>query len=417
MTVERPSLRRLIEQRWLTTPRRIFFMVFGLLAVVYAATATWAMPYHGDAFTNAVTAWHIGDKGTVIANDYAELTSEDQRGNFAWFVASPRGPVSQYPPGAALTAAPFYSVFPTAPTWAAMWGNNRPDLPPVELPVPPVWPATLSAVLVTSLACAFLALTFLELGATSYVAALAGVVSGTATTAWSVAANMSWTHGPAMLAISLGVFAASKNRWLLSGIALGFGILTRPHVAVIAAAIGVWTSIARKSWQPLIQVGLGSACGLTALLGYNYWLWSQMTISGGYGDHFTSQFMNASTSWFLKNVVGALFDLSHGLVPWAPFLAVLVWGGIAARAKAPDWTIGVAIGGALYLLFQLRANRFSGGDGHLAYRYPLEALTAAAPWLMCAYQNWVAGRPLARRTFRLLTLTAVAGQLIAGILT
>src|SRR5690606_8043078 len=168
---------------------------------------------------------------------------------------------------------------------ADMTGNNRPDLAPVTVPVPALWPATLSAVIVTAAAGGFLALTARSMGATFRTAVAAGLVAGLGTTAWAVAANMSWTHGPAMLAIAAGVYAASRKRWLLSGLAFGAGVLVRPHIAVIAAALGIGAVLRDRRLEPISKVALGSGAGLVALLAYNYWLWNTWTISGGYGSH------------------------------------------------------------------------------------------------------------------------------------
>lgn len=399
------------------TQRTVFFTVLLITGVVFAATATWSLPYHGDAFTNAVTGWYVGNTGSPIADGYAPVATPEQRGNFSWFVPSPRGPVSQYPPGAAFLPAVFYAVTPGDAVPAPMSGNNRPDLAPVEVPLPPLWPATLSSVLATAVSCAVLAVVFRRLGATSRQAVWAGLISAFATTAWSVAANMSWTHGPAMLAIALGLLAASSDRWVLAGLSFGFGVLVRPHIAVIAALVGIWVSLARRDWRPATRVGLGSGAGLLSLLTYNSWLWSRLTVSGGYGDGFADRFVGSSLSWFANNIFGAIFDPLRGLLVWSPFLIVLVWGGLARRKTPPDWVNASAVGGLLYLLIQLRANRFSGGDGHFAYRYPLEMLTAAAPWLFVAYQAWVSERPFAARIFRVLVLAALVGQALGSIIT
>jgi len=46
------------------------------------------------------------------------------------------------------------------------------------------------------------------------------------------------------------------------------------------------------------------------------------------------------------------------------------------------------------LLVQFRLNRYSGGDGFWSYRYPIEAVVAAAPALSVAAQRlWTSGRP------------------------
>ena len=62
------------------------------------------------------------------------------------------------------------------------------------------------------------------------------------------------------------------------------------------------------------------------------------------------------------------------------------------------------------LLFQYKANRYTGGSGFATYRYPLEALTAAAPVLVLSYTEWVAKRLTAVRIFRPLAIVAVVAQ-------
>ena len=64
----------------------------------------------------------------------------------------------------------------------------------------------------------------------------------------------------------------------------------------------------------------------------------------------------------------------------------------------------------MYLLFQYKANRYTGGSGFATYRYPLEALTAAAPVLLLSYTEWVAERPTAVRIFRALAMVSVVAH-------
>ena len=91
--------------------RSPFLLVFIPLALIYITTSSYGLGYHIDAFTNAVTGWHIGMTGSVVLPDYEEATRPEQVGNIAWIVESPRGPVSQYPPGAALLSAPLYRLW------------------------------------------------------------------------------------------------------------------------------------------------------------------------------------------------------------------------------------------------------------------------------------------------------------------
>jgi hypothetical protein len=73
------------------------------------------------------------------------------------------------------------------------------------------------------------------------------------------------------------------------------------------------------------------------------------------------------------------------------------------------------VGGVIYLVIQWRANAFAGGEGHFAYRYPLEALTAAAPALFIGYQRWVRPRLTAQRFLVAGLAVGFTGQLTASI--
>src|SRR5690606_29871789 len=107
----------------------------------------------------------------------------------------------------------------------------------------------------------------------------------------------------------------------------------------------------------------------------------------------------------------------RGMLIWAPYLVVLVPIGIKTRKQMPDWVSAAAVGGILYLLIQLRANRFSGGDGHFAYRYPLETLTAAAPWAFLSYTNGIGKQSRLQLYLIALILGTVCVQLAGATLT
>lgn len=394
----------------------MFASVLLPLLAVYGLTAQWSHPYHIDALTNAITGWYIGNEQTVVAHRHQPFIEEGQHGNAAWFEESPEGePVSQYPPGAALVAGLVYAVTPGDMEVATYQGSNRPDLAPIEVSMPPLWPATLSAVVVTATACAVLGLAFLGLSGSPRAAVAAGLVAGLATGAWAVAARMSWTHGPAMLAVALAVLALQRQRWGWAGAALGFAVLCRPHLAVIAAAAGIGLAVTHRSFAPLVRIGLASGCGFALLLAYNAAVWGELSVSGGYGDSFSDRFARSGLGWFARNVWGALFDVQHGLLTWAPFLVVLAAGAVVARRQAPDWSVLAALGGLVYLLVQLRANRFSGGDGHFGYRYPLEAMVAAAPLLFVGYWRWVRERQVARMALSVGLAVGFLGQILGAV--
>jgi len=340
---------------------RVFLTVFIPLVLLFGVTAQWTLPYHIDPLTNAITGWYWAETGSPIATEHAAYATPEHRGNLGWLVPSPRGPVSQYPVGSALLPAVAYFLAPTSRTSAVMSGTENPQAGSVEVPMPPVWPATLSSVLATAAACAVLALVYRRLGGSAKQAVVAGLFSGIATTAWAVASAASWTHGPAILFIALGLWAASDSRWLLTGLAFGVALTIRPHIAAIVACIGIAAAIGDRRWKPVLLAGLGSSLGLVALISFNYWLWATFTITGGYSTELRENLLTGGWLSFIGNVWGAVVDLRHGLLVWAPFLVLAVPAAFIVRRTSPRWALGAAVGGLLYLLIQLRANRFSGG--------------------------------------------------------
>jgi hypothetical protein len=73
-----------------------------------------------------------------------------------------------------------------------------------------------------------------------------------------------------------------------------------------------------------------------------------------------------------------------------------------------------AAGGLAYLLFQLKANRASGGDGFTYYRYPIETLTASAPLLFVASRSlWDSG-PIAKVAIGLTALFSVGAHAVGA---
>jgi hypothetical protein len=390
---------------------RLFLATFLPLLLVYGLTAGISRPWHIDTLTNAITAWSIGMTGSPILPDHAAATHPDYVGNVGWIVDSPRGPISQYPPGAALTAAGLYAMWDQPMTLVEISGTNRPGVPPLTLPLPPAAPARVTAILFTALAAALVSLSIRSCGGTALQATASGLTIGLATGYWSVASTQLWQHGPASAAVAGGVYCALTRRYLSAGVAFGLAIVVRPHLAVIAAVIGLGIAAGSRSVGPAAKIALASGVGLASVLGFNWWVWGELTVSGGYGAAFTEQFLSGGLVWFLGNVFGALFDPTNGIVFISPFLLVLAVGLHRGWRTADTATRYAALGGLLYLLIQLRANRFSGGEGHFGYRYPLEALTAAAPLLFVTYRAWIAEQPMFKAALLVAVGVSVAIQM------
>jgi hypothetical protein len=392
--------------------RSPFLLVFIPLALIYIATASYGFGYHIDPFTNAITGWHIGMTGSVVLPDYEEATRPEQFGNIAWIVESPRGPVSQYPPGAAVLSAPLYRLWNQPLSPAVIRGFNNPEAEPIPLGFPSLVPATLAAALASAAAMGFVAAAIPYAGGSRYHAVIAGYVGGLATTMWAVASDALWQHGPASMWIALAILLVARSQLGWAGLAFGGAVLTRPHLAFVAAALGLFLVVARRSIVPALKIGAGSLLGLGGLLWYNWWVWVVAGVSGGYGDDRVGKVLSTDFGAYVLNIYGSLTDPFHGLLPYSPFLLILIPGLREAWKNTPDWARGASIGGIVYLLIQLKANRFSGGSGFVGYRYPLEALTAAAVVLFISYQQWVSRRTMLKWLFWVGVLVATTLQIV-----
>ncbi len=242
-----------------------------------------------------------------------------------------------------------------------------------------------------------LAVAFLRISGAPAMALGAAYVAGLGTSAWPVASAELWQHGPAMAWIALALVMEERHM-LGSGLAFGAAILTRPPLAVIAATTGLFRSVRERSLRPAMLIGAGALVGLLAYVAYTWWVFGDPSISGGYGSGFQDRVVSGFGYRYFRTLFDAAFSQEVGIFVWSPFLLVLVPGIRMGWRASPSWARGSLLGGLLYLLVQYKANRATGGT-FLGYRYPLEALVAAAPVLFLSYREWVAHRPLMKRLF------------------
>lgn len=386
------------------TDRELFLVVFAPLLAIYLATATYSYPLINDAFSNSATAWSIGNEGSVYLEDFRG--HEETYGFISWTVpAANDSIVSKYPPGASLVAAPLYALWPAEPypvTYAAedipaQWLGIYPELeqPTTRVLVPTV-PGAVAASLTTAAAAGLLAVVFRRLGGNPPVSVAAAFVFGLGTSAWTVAADQLWQHGPAMFWIALAL-VLSPHHLVGSGLSFGMMVLTRPPLAFIAAGAGLVEAWRARTVRPALLVGAGSAIGLLLFMVYNGAVFGDSSISAGYGPGFQNSVVSGlDVAHYLRTIFDALMSREAGIFVYSPFLLVLLPGLAAGWRAAPGWARGAALGSAVYLLVQYKANRATGGD-FIGYRYPLEPLLAAAPVLFLAYRERVAHLGLLRR--------------------
>ncbi|NBC47841.1 MAG: hypothetical protein GVY22_07605 [Gammaproteobacteria bacterium] len=402
---------RLFENHIIDSRKRFFLSIFVPLSFLYAFTASWDLPYDPDAITNAVSAWHLGQHLSPFLPGYERFTEGPQALLFFHFVMTDKGAVSKYPPGAAFLAAPIYAVTPNPRRTVFLARPSHPEVDRVEILLPTFWQATIVSVLTTAAAISFLGLVFLTQGSPQE-AWVASWVAGLGTSAWSIASDMLWQHGPAMLWLAFGLFLSVNQRFWSSGLAFAGAVLTRPHTAVIPACVGFASALRDRSSVPIWKLGLASLLGVLALVLYNYFVFGSFSTSGGYGGAFTENLVEPNLTGFFGNLLGGLFDPAVGVFVWSPFLLLLLPGILKAWRKTDLLLCGAAIGGLLYLLLQFKMNRYKPGL-KIPYRYPLEALFATAPLLFASYLHWLKRSRRLRSLLTKAVVLAIGLQLIA----
>ncbi|MHC4997225.1 MAG: hypothetical protein ACYTGQ_19485 [Planctomycetota bacterium] len=354
-----------------------------------------------------MTAWNVAEEGSFYLAEHDHLANGLYDRNVMQTVPAGDRVASRYPPGAALHAVPFYLVWPQEAVVDLIDPPSRPA-PPVAVPIPGFGPAAIAASVTVALAMALLGLSLRRV-VPGHVAVAGSYLMGLGTSAWSVAADALWQHGPAMLWIAAAGMLAAHSA-LRSGAAYAVAVVVRPPTVVIAFVTGLVASWRERSWRPAAKLGSMAAVGLVAIVLFNRWIFDEASISGGYDSGNRDGLFSLDIGWYLGNLRGALFDPSHGLLLYAPFLVPLAFGVRAAWRVAPVWVKGTAFGGLAYLLLVYKANRFGGGGGYATYRYPLEALMAAAPLIVLCFTEWVRSHPVALRVFTLGVAFAVIMQ-------
>ena len=400
------------------TPSRVIFAIATGLFALFLATGEYALPYGTDTFTNAVQARAFADDQSPFLEELESISQPEYQGTFHWLVDAPDGPTAQYPPGTALWAAPFYLFDTSLQTITVAVPEEISTGAETETFGVPgtLVPATVAAALSVAIAMAFFGLTIsphLPSRAT-VVAMLAGALG---TGAWSVAADKLWQHGPAMMWISIGTYFASRDRFALSGVAFAIGVATRPHSAVIAAGVGLAVAISRRSLREVSALGAISFLGVLALSAYNDFVFGEFTPLGGYRvSGFTGGGTN-SPALVAGRLLGAIVHTQVGILWTSPVIVVaLIAVVMTARRHTPDWAIGAAIGGLLYLVVQFRSNRLTGGEGFFSYRYPLEALMAAGPMFAFATWQWIKDSPLRHRLVRVTIVISIVAHGVGALL-
>ena len=367
-------------------------LLFGGLLLVYLPTATWDGLITNDQVATSVSAWSLGEHGTLALPE----TWHD----VPWRSVTVDGRVvTNRFPGAIVWGAMFYALTP---------GDG--DVPRAH--DVPFGPATAAAATSAALAAAivFLVLDRLVRRPVAFSGALLFAL-GTGT--WSVSSDSLFTHGPAQLAFALALLALERDRTILAGLAMGAAITTRPTLAAAALVVGLHLGWTRHSLRPIVRIGLGSAVGLLAVSVYTWLLFGSWLPSAGYrvGDlTMLERIVGADDVPALwENLINMLVHPRRGMLLYSSFLVVLLFALRNAWRTAPDWVRGAALAGVSILVVHMVSapRTFHGGEDFFGYRIPLEMLTLATPLLAMAGARVVAGSWLGRRALALTALASI----------
>jgi len=371
--------------------RRAFALLVLFVWLAYLITATYDSFQINDNRAVNISAWSLGTRGTL------ELPASWE-GHNRWIIEGRDGALyTNRFPGAILWAAPFHAVA------GLVAGTGTPD----HAVFINYAPGGVAAATVTALA---VGVTFLVLRrlANRRLAVTATAALALGTGVWSVSADSMWTHGVTHLTLMLGVLAAADARYARSGLAFAAAVLTRPHTAVVPAAVGIWQTVADRRWRPMLAMGTTSLVGVILLIAYSQWLFETWMPVAGYDTGRPGGV--AQTPW-LQTLERFAFTLGHpqrGVMIYTPALLVLVPFVRHGWRASPTWVRSSAAGGVLYLLVQLRVNTFDGGADFFGARLTLETLVLITPLLLRTWQTSVSQNPKLKG--------ACVGLLVVGLL-
>jgi hypothetical protein len=364
------DLRRLLT-RGTSSGRAVWITTFLICTSNYALTAHWFGINNVDSLAAAYPGWHFVHHGSFFLDSGSIPDNQ-------WFVSSGTHVVSNRMAGVILVGVPMQ--FLLKPLGAGY-----------------VEPAVVTAILVTATAMATLALVLYRVGGHGRMAMSCALALAFGTGFWPNASAELWPHGPDAMWLSLALLAIQSDRQWWAGLALAPAIMTRPHLALVAATIGCSHAWGKRQLLPMLRIAVPCVAGVGVLLAWNRAMFEKPSVGGAYSNALPSV---ASTSVSglestLTSAAGSLFSPLCGLLVLSPFVALGMVAALQACRDAPSWEVGAALGGCLYMVAQWRINGFTGGAGFFSYRLTLELLVLGAPLAYRGYLDLRLRRPIA----------------------
>lgn len=361
-----------------------------VIGALYLATASYGPAQTNDTRAASVAAWSVGTRGSAVLPEAWPASSN-------YWGAQGRGGgvlVNRFP-GVAYWAAPVYALTTkgSAPAHPFLVG---------------VAPAAVSAGL-TSAAVVALLFILLRAELRRRTALFATVAMATATSLWSVAADAMWPHAPAMLGLAVMLLGWRRGNVLLAGTGAAVAVLVRPHLIVAIVVLALFASLWEQRRSAMALAG-GGLVGIAVLTCYSAWAFGTWMPVAGYDAVTHLDGLIAHSPWqTVRDLALALTSPSHGLLVTSPFLLAAAWALLRVWRDVPVWALASTVAGLLYLLVQVRAVGYRGGDDFFAYRIWLETLLLAAPALAFA------GAEAARRSRRFVPVLGLLTVVSIGI--
>lgn len=379
--------------RCISTDRRLWWTIVLLMLAVFLRTAHWTYLEVNDATAAAWPAWALVHHGTIRLEGVTGLP------DIAWFQEVNGHLVSDRMPGVILIGVPAQFVL--------AWTDVR-----------PIIPAVLTAAVVSALAVGTVAVVLRRAGVSRRFAMTGALVLALGTGLWTTASTELLTHGPDALWLSLFMLALTRHRYLLAGAAIAPALLTRPHLALVAATVGLWLGWRERSPRPLISIGVPSVAAVGLLVAWNAWVFGSANLDGGYGGRLASATSTdvSTAHHFAVTLAGSLVSPSRGLLLYSPVVLVAIVALYRGWRQVPHWARACLMGGVLYQAAQTRVNGFSGGYSFYSNRLVVEMLVLATPAACLAYVHVAQRSPGFRRVARTLAATSIALHMVGALL-
>ena len=369
---------------------RLWLLVFAPVALLYLVSAHWTLN-NADSIAAAWPAWALVHHGTLHLEHIANLPINP------WFLHGAHGHiVSSRMPGVSLISVPMQALF----AWTRL---------------DPMAPSVATASIVAAAAAANMTLVFRRTSPAN-VALIGGLVLAAGTCLWTVAGAELWAHGPDALWLSALLLAITRERYWLAGLFGAGAALTRPHLVVAVALIGIALAVGRRTPRPVIALGLPAGLGLVGVVAYNWYLFGTASLDAGSYSYAGKTVISGTGTTFVGSLyawadsaVGMLISPSRGLLAYSPILLVALLALRSSWRELPDWAKGATVGGLAYFLVQAHINGYEGGSGYYGSRLTIGPMLLWSPLVFVAARKvWSRGYGL---VVYLLAAVSVATQL------